>query len=113
LPVTYSASKRLAHANRVVSRIPPATAGREGERVRFVLSHRHPPSECGVAYAAWKGFESPLRHGSALSSCRGEGATHLLMWTVEAESAADALAMLPDWVASRTEASAVAEVAMP
>ena len=35
----------------------------------FLLRHRHAPHECAAAYAAWKGFDSPLRHHPTISSC--------------------------------------------
>jgi hypothetical protein len=35
----------------------------------FVLCHRHEPAECRFAFAAWRGFDSPLRHATALASC--------------------------------------------
>lgn len=84
--------------------------------MQYVLSHRHDAGACEVAYAAWKGFESPLRHRHALGSCAADGAdstTHLLVWTVEAESEPAALALLPPWLAERTEARRMDEVAIP
>ena len=84
--------------------------------MKFVLTHRHNAAECTIAYAAWKGFESSLRHSHALGSCASdapEAGEHLLVWTVDAEGAEDALALLPPWVASRTEARRVDQVAIP
>ena len=78
---------------------------------RFMLSHRHEPQECRVAFASWHGYESPLRRQSALASCEEGG--HSLWWTVDAESQADALAQLPPYVAERTDASRVSEVPIP
>jgi hypothetical protein len=76
-----------------------------------MLSHRHGEVECRAAYAAWNGFESPLRHHQALSSCaRGE---HRIFWTVEARDEREALAQLPAYLAERTEVSEVREVAIP
>ncbi len=46
----------------------------------FILHHRHQPEECPSAYAAWKGFESPLRGQQAPSSCRLGG--HEIWWEV-------------------------------
>ncbi len=66
-----------------------------------MLSHRHAPEECRVAFAAWKGFESPLRGRETIGSCRHGG--HALWWTVEAPDEAAALAQLPPYVAARTE----------
>ena len=77
----------------------------------FVLTHRHKPEECRSAFAAWHGFESPLRHSLAPASCiRGE---HRIFWTVEASTEGDALGLLPPFVAERTHASEVAEVQIP
>jgi hypothetical protein len=71
----------------------------------FVLCHRHEPSECRIAFAAWRGFPSPLRAEPALSSCTVGG--HQLWWFVEAADADGALAMLPAYVATRTSAAEV------
>jgi hypothetical protein len=84
--------------------------------VQFVLSHRHAPAQCGVAFAAWRGFDSPLRHHPALASCmsdNGDAPEHLLIWTVEAEGPEQALALLPPWLADRAEVRRVGEVAIP
>jgi hypothetical protein len=85
--------------------------------MRFILSHRHLPRDCAVAYSAWKGFDSPLRHASTLATCISEpaepAAEHLLIWTVDAESEDEALSLLPDWLADRTEVRRVAEVSIP
>jgi hypothetical protein len=78
---------------------------------RFMLTHRHEPAECRVAFASWHGYDSPLRRQPALGSCAQGG--HSLWWTVDAESAADALTQLPPYVAERTEASRVDEVPIP
>jgi hypothetical protein len=78
---------------------------------QFMLTHRHEPDECRRAYAAWHGFDSPLRRHPTLSSCVEGG--HSLWWTVEAGSETDALAQLPEFVAERTEVSEVREVPIP
>ena len=77
----------------------------------FVLSHRHEPAECRIAFAAWNGFESPLRHVGAVGSCATGG--HRIYWTVEADSAEAALALLPEYLALRTDANEVTEVPIP
>jgi hypothetical protein len=78
---------------------------------QYVLHHRHEPHECGVVFASFKGHESSLRRKSTLASCRtGE---HAIWWTVEAASQADALALLPFYVAERTTATSVSEVDIP
>jgi hypothetical protein len=78
---------------------------------RFLIRHRHDPSECGVVFAAFKGHESPLRHQATLASCAFGG--HTIWWTVDAASEADALGLLPPYVAQRSTATRVAEVDIP
>lgn len=77
----------------------------------FVLTHTHRPSECRPAAAAWKGFESPLRHKPTLNSCVEGG--HQAWWTIEAPGPESALAQLPPFVAERTEVEAAREVTVP
>jgi hypothetical protein len=77
----------------------------------FLVTHHHAPQECGTAFAAWQGFDSPLRRGTTLSSCRDGG--HTLWWRVEAEDESAALALLPEWLAERSEVSPVREVEIP
>ncbi len=78
---------------------------------RYLLEHRHTSEECGVVFAAFRGYESPLRHRSTLASCRSGG--HAIWWEVEAETETDALRLLPTYVAERTTASRVSEVDIP
>ena len=78
---------------------------------KFVLAHRHEPAECRIVFAAWSGFDSPLRRGQAIASCASGG--HRIYWTVDAPSAELARALLPEYVAARTEVSEVSEVAIP
>jgi len=78
---------------------------------RYLLEHRHEPQECGVVFASFRGLESPLRHRPTLASCRSGG--HAIWWTVEAESEADALGLLPYYVAARTTVARVSEVEIP
>jgi hypothetical protein len=78
---------------------------------RFLLAHRHEPNECAAAFAAWQGFDSPLRHGSVPSSCLTGG--HGVWWRVEAPDAEGALALLPRFVAERTTAIEVRDVEIP
>jgi hypothetical protein len=77
----------------------------------FLLQHRHEPDDCAAAFAAWTGFESPLRHGQAASTCLTGG--HSLWWRVQADSAAAALALLPRYVARRTSPIEVRDVEIP
>ena len=77
----------------------------------FLLSHRHEPSECAAAYAAWQGFDSPLRHRWAPSTCLAGG--HAIWWHVRAPSAESALGLVPAFVAARTEVIPVRDVEIP
>ena len=77
----------------------------------YLLHHHHEPHECGVVFAAFRGFESPLRHQATLASCRSGG--HSIWWTVDAASEDSALALLPYYVAERTTATPVSEVRIP
>jgi hypothetical protein len=78
---------------------------------RYLLEHRHEPQECGVVFTAFKGHQSPLRHRRTLASCHSGG--HAIWWTVEAQSEAEALALLPSYVAARTTVARVSEVEIP
>ena len=77
----------------------------------FLLQHRHEPAKCGVAFAAFKGHHSPLRHDATIASCAA--GTHEIWWVVEADSACAALGLLPHYVAQRTTATPVREVKIP
>jgi len=78
---------------------------------RYRLHNRHAASECAAAFAAWRGFASPLRHSVAASSCAGGG--HELWFDVEADSAMAALALLPGFVAVRTTAIPIHDTPIP
>jgi hypothetical protein len=78
---------------------------------RFLLHHHHEPRDCGVVFAAFRGHESPLRHRATLASCSFGG--HAIWWAVEAASEAEALALLPFYVAERATATRVGEVQIP
>jgi hypothetical protein len=77
----------------------------------YLLHHHHEPQECGVVFASFKGHESPLRHRPTLASCHSGG--HAIWWTVETATEADALGLLPPYVAARTIAATVTEVDIP
>ncbi len=79
--------------------------------LRFLLHHTHEKYECAAAFAAWKGFASPLRQRPTMGSCVMGG--HALWWTVEARDEEEALAQLPPYLAERTNVSEVREVAIP
>jgi hypothetical protein len=74
----------------------------------FVLAHTHDQAECQVIYAAWRGYDSPLRGLDAMASCAN--GDHRIYWTVEACNAREALQQLPPYLAERTHASEVHRV---
>ena len=78
---------------------------------RFLIHHRHEPTECGAAFASFKGHDSPLRHRATLASCAFGG--HAIWWWVEARGEQEALALLPFFVARRATATRVREVDIP
>jgi hypothetical protein len=78
---------------------------------RFLLHHRHEPCECGAVFAAFRGHESPLRHGAAIASCSYGG--HAIWWCVEAVGEDEALGLLPFYVAQRATATRVTDVEIP
>jgi hypothetical protein len=77
----------------------------------FLLQHQHAAPECDMAFAAWRGFVSPLRQQVAASTCLAGG--HSLWWRVEALDRQAALALLPPYVARRTDVIAVRDVHIP
>jgi hypothetical protein len=77
----------------------------------FLLHHQHTPAECAVAFAAWLGFDSPLRGGEAASTCLDGG--HALWLRVEAADRQAALSLLPPYVAHRSHVIPVRDVHIP
>jgi hypothetical protein len=77
----------------------------------FLLHHEHEARECAAAFAAWMGFDSPLRRHSAPSTCLSGG--HAIWWCVRAADRAAALALLPRYVAERTMPIEVRDVEIP
>jgi hypothetical protein len=77
----------------------------------FVLHHRHTAAECAAAFASWAGFDSPLRHRRADSSCLA--GDHSVWWRVTAADASAALAQLPRFVRERTTVAVVRDVEIP
>jgi len=77
----------------------------------YCLHHQHEPGECAAAFAAWNGFDSPLRHQPAMSTCLT--GSHAVWWRAHAEDAERALALLPPYVAGRTTALEVREIETP
>ena len=83
-------ARRIRVANQ--GRAPMSGRGRrwEARRMpRYLVHHRHQPHECGIAFASFKGHESPLRHRATLASCPSGG--HAIWWAVEATTEAAAL----------------------
>ena len=78
---------------------------------RFLLHHRHEAEDCGVVFASFRGHESSLRHRDALANCAFGG--HAIFWAVEAADEAQALGLLPYFVAERATAIRVKEVRIP
>jgi hypothetical protein len=78
---------------------------------RYLLHHHHDPDECSVAFAAFKGHTSPLRHTAAVASCLSGG--HDIWWLVDAHDSDQALAQLPFFVAQRSTATEIREVHIP
>ena len=85
--------------------------GKLGPMPMYLLEHRHEPEECGVVFRSFKGYASVLRHRATLASCRSGG--HAIWWMIEAEGEADAVALLPTYVAKRTTITRVDEVDIP
>lgn len=77
----------------------------------FLLHHEHDPRECAAAFAAWAGFDSPLRRHTVASSCLTGG--HALWWRVQAPDHESALAQLPRYVAERTTPIEIREIEIP
>jgi hypothetical protein len=78
---------------------------------QYLLHHRHEPRECPAAFAAWKGFSSPLRRLTTIGSCLSGG--HEIWWELAAPDEREALAHLPPYVAARTQAIRISPVRMP
>ena len=88
-----------------------AAIGRLVAVLQFLLHNRHTADDCGVVFAAFRGFTSPLRHTAALASCRSGG--HEVWWRVAAEDEDAALRQLPRYVATTSTATRVDRVAVP
>jgi hypothetical protein len=88
-----------------------ATSTRLVDVPHFLLHNHHTADDCGVVFAAFRGFSSPLRHTEALASCRSGG--HEVWWRVAAQDAAGALRQLPRYVATKSTATRVDPVAVP
>jgi hypothetical protein len=78
---------------------------------RYLLHHTHDAADCSVAFASFKGHSSPLRHTTTIASCLF--GIHTIWWLVDALSPAEALELLPFFVAQRSTAVEVREVQIP
>jgi len=78
---------------------------------RYLLHHRHEPEDCGVAFAAFKGHTSALRHTATVGSCLSGG--HEIWWLVDAPDPEGAIAQLPFFVGARTTVTEIREVHIP
>ena len=78
---------------------------------RYLLHHHHEPGECGVAFAAFTGHPSPLRHTTTVASCLSGG--HEIWWLVDAAGPDQALGQLPFFVAERSTVTEIREVHIP
>ena len=77
----------------------------------FLIHHRHRPGECGIAFIAFRGHDSVLRHRTALAACSyGE---HAIWWVVEAADQHEALTLLPFFVAQRSTVTRVTDAVFP
>ena len=76
-----------------------------------MLEHRHTAAECGVVFAAFNAYDSPLRRRSTTASCHYGG--HRIWWEVEAATEQEALQALPRYVAVRTTAVRVRGIEIP
>ncbi len=78
---------------------------------QFLIHHHHTADDCGVVFASFQGFASPLRRSATLASCPSGG--HEIWWSVTADDEASALALLPHYVAARASVSCVEQVRIP
>jgi hypothetical protein len=90
---------------------PRARAGSLPFMPSYLLHHQHDAGECAAAFAAWRGFASPLRRRPAATACLA--GAHAVWWRVDAPDATEALALLPPYVARRTDAIPVRDVQIP
>lgn len=98
-------------AIRVYPDVGEGRAGDPRDMPRFMLHHRHEPHECAAAFAAWKGFASPLRRTATVASCASGG--HEIWWELDAADESGALGLLPRYVAERTRAIQIGDVSIP
>jgi len=78
---------------------------------QFVIHHHHQAHDCGVVYAAFRGFDSPLRRQPTAASCPIGG--HEVWWWTTAPDREGALAQLPPYVAASSTVTRVEQVDIP
>ena len=78
---------------------------------RYLLHHEHGPADCGAVFASFTGHASPLRHQPTIGSCLSGG--HAIWWDVNAASEAEALELLPFYIAQRTTVVGITTVKIP
>ena len=78
---------------------------------RFLIHHRHAAARVRRRVRGLPGPREPAPPPPTLASCASGG--HAIWWTVEAATEADALALLPFFVAERSTVAAVSEVEIP
>jgi len=65
----------------------------------FILAHAHDQAECQIVYAAWRGYDSPLRGLDAMASCAN--GDHRIYWTVDADDAGKrSSSFRPTWLSA-------------
>lgn len=74
----------------------------------YLLDHTHDAEHCDASFAAWAGVRSELRGSTALAGCAL--GRHRVIWHVEAPDERAALALLPEFIASRTVVLPVREI---
>ena len=77
----------------------------------YLLHHRHAPADCGTAFASFKGDASPLRRKPTIASCLY--GSHEVWWLVDADSAEQALELLPHYIAQRSIVTPIRNVRIP
>jgi hypothetical protein len=89
----------------------PEVPGHASDVPQFLIHHRHDADDCGVVFASFRGFASPLRRSTTLGSCPCDG--HDIWWSVEADDEAAALDLLPFYVATRATVTRVGAIRIP
>ena len=77
----------------------------------FLLHHRHAPASARLRSPPGRASRALSVTGWAASTCLAGG--HSLWWRVQADDAAEALALLPRFVARRTVPIEIRDVEIP